>query len=71
MFEAFHQQSTGDRRDAEGLGLGLFLSRELMHAMGGTLAYRREDDRATCFDLSLPPAGVARRDRNVRVSRSA
>lgn len=71
MFEAFHQQSTGDRRDAEGLGLGLFLSRELMHAMGGTIAYRREDDRATCFDVSLPLAEVARRNGGVRVTRSA
>lgn len=70
MFEAFHQQSTGDRRDAEGLGLGLFLSRELMHAMGGTIAYRREDDRSTCFDLTLPLVGATRPDLGVRVTRS-
>ncbi len=71
MFEAFHQQSTGDRRDAEGLGLGLFLSRELMHAMGGSIAYRREDDRSTCFDLFLPLARVAQQDVGVKATRSA
>ncbi len=54
LFEAFRQQSTGDRRDAEGLGLGLFLSRELMRAMGGRIEYRREGDVATCFDVHLP-----------------
>lgn len=56
LFEAFQQQSTGDRRDAEGLGLGLFLSRELVRAMGGAIHYRREDGVATCFDLNLPRA---------------
>lgn len=59
MFEAFHQQSVGDRREASGLGLGLFLSRELMRAMAGAIRYRR-DRGETCFDLRLPRADAVR-----------
>jgi signal transduction histidine kinase len=38
---------------AEGTGLGLFLSRSLLEAHGGTLTYNREDG-ATCFSATLP-----------------
>jgi signal transduction histidine kinase len=37
----------------EGTGLGLFLSRSLLEAHGGTLTYDREDG-ATCFSATLP-----------------
>ena len=56
IFEAFSQQSVGDRRDANGLGLGLYLSRELMLTMGGTLTYRRNEPSGSCFDIRLPAA---------------
>lgn len=54
LFEAFRQESTGDRRVAQGLGLGLFLSRELMRAMGGQLHYRRDEQQRTSFDMVFP-----------------
>lgn len=58
LFDAFTQASSGDRRVATGLGLGLYLARELQHAMDGTISYRRDGAGGTCFDL-----GLARIDR--------
>jgi len=58
LFSAFTQASTGDRRTASGLGLGLSITRGLLEANGGDIAYLRADGR-TCFRVSLPVAGVA------------
>ncbi len=59
LFEAFQQQSTGDSRVAQGLGIGLFLARDLMTAMDGSIHYRRDDTAAwTTFELrfrTTPP----------------
>ena len=55
IFEAFSQQSTGDQRDANGLGLGLYLSRELLDTMGGTITYRHNEPSGSCFEVRLPP----------------
>lgn len=58
LFDAFTQASRGDRRTTAGLGLGLYIARELQHAMDGTIGYRRDAAGGTCFDL-----GLARIDR--------
>ena len=60
MFDAFQQESVGDRRESEGLGLGSFLAAQLMQAMDGTISYRRVDGPPTCFDLRLPRAADPR-----------
>lgn len=54
LFRAFSQQSTGDRRDAAGLGLGLYLARELAAAMGGTITYDANEPTGSCFEVRLP-----------------
>jgi|GEM_PF-2477229 len=56
MFEAFQQESTGDDRGTDGLGLGLHLSQQLVEAMGGRLHYRRDADLITRFEVHLPRA---------------
>ena len=55
LFRAFSQASIGDRRTAQGLGLGLSIVRDLARANGGSVTYERRDAR-TCFRLTLPAA---------------
>jgi signal transduction histidine kinase len=47
-----YRRSTNTRRDAASVGLGLWICRQLAHAMGGTLEYRRVDE-STQFILTL------------------
>ena len=53
-----YRRSTNTRRDAASVGLGLWICRQLAHAMGGTLEYRRVND-STEFVLTL---GIHGRD---------
>lgn len=53
LFDAFTQAGDGQGRTTTGLGLGLYLARELQHAMGGAIGYRRDAAGGTCFDLGL------------------
>lgn len=50
-----YRRSTTGRRDASSIGLGLWVCRQLAHAMGGALTYRRVGD-FTEFVLTLPVA---------------
>ena len=59
LFRAFAQASVGDRRTAQGLGLGLAIVRTLVRANGGTIRYERRDGR-TCLRLTLPAATADR-----------
>jgi signal transduction histidine kinase len=52
MFAAFRQTGSG-KTAAGSVGLGLWISRLLAEAMGGTLTYRHQDG-ASVFDVALP-----------------
>jgi signal transduction histidine kinase len=51
LFEPFRRGS--EPGDGSGLGLGLFIAREIARAHGGTVALR-SDDAGTTFTLRLP-----------------
>lgn len=51
--ENLFQPFSGSAR-AGGTGLGLPLSREIMHALGGDLTLARTGSEGTVFRLSLP-----------------
>jgi signal transduction histidine kinase len=40
-----------------GLGLGLWISRQLVEAMGGTISVRSDVDRGSTFNVEIPRAG--------------
>jgi signal transduction histidine kinase len=53
LFEAFHRRSGG--RPSRGLGLGLFISQQIVHAHGGTIAAQSsERERSTTLTVRLP-----------------
>jgi PAS domain S-box-containing protein len=54
LFKAFSQQSSGDRREAAGLGLGLYLCAHLVQAMSGSIDYVRLEPTGSCFEVLLP-----------------
>lgn len=57
LFEPFVQGSTGDRRTAQGLGLGLYIARSLARANGGDLIHGGPQARSQ-FTLVLQPVGT-------------
>jgi len=54
LFERFHR--TGEARKADGLGLGLYISRMLVEAHGGRIWAESELGRGTTFRFTLPVA---------------
>jgi signal transduction histidine kinase/DNA-binding response OmpR family regulator len=60
VFEPFVQVAERYRRDNEGVGLGLAISRDLARSMGGELSAESEPGRGSSFLLRLPrrPLGV-------------
>jgi hypothetical protein len=54
IFEPFVQVDRRYKREQEGIGLGLAISRELARAMGGDLLVRSEEGKGSSFELRLP-----------------
>ncbi|HET9452314.1 MAG TPA: ATP-binding protein [Aggregicoccus sp.] len=55
VFRRFERLSPA--RHASGLGLGLYIVRENVHAHGGSVSLHSEPGRGTCFTLELPLRG--------------
>ena len=53
VFERFYRVRRSDSVSTEGLGLGLSLAREIVHAHQGQLALKESKPGYTCFTLSL------------------
>lgn len=56
MFDAFNQESYGDSRAFEGMGLGLAISKRLVERMGGTIHVVSRKEEGTAFSIILPNA---------------
>jgi signal transduction histidine kinase len=57
----FHQfERAGGGRSADGLGLGLYITQQLVEAHGGRIGVASEPGRGSVFSLDLPHAGGAR-----------
>lgn len=53
LFDPFRRGPAANER-AHGLGLGLYIVREIVQAHGGTIAVTSDDTDGTCFRISLP-----------------
>jgi light-regulated signal transduction histidine kinase (bacteriophytochrome) len=54
IFEAFEQAEHAGPRPASGAGLGLFIARRMVDALGGDLFVRPAEPRGSCFVVQLP-----------------
>ncbi len=54
LFEAFTQLEDAKSKRHEGSGLGLTITRELLHLLGGTMTVESEFGRGTTFTVHLP-----------------
>jgi two-component system CheB/CheR fusion protein len=54
VFERFYRGSRAGRRPASGLGLGLYIARQIVLAHGGTIDVRSTEGAGTIFTVSLP-----------------
>lgn len=54
IFEAFQQADGSTRRRFGGTGLGLTISRELTHLLGGLIQVTSQEGQGACFALHLP-----------------
>lgn len=60
IFDRFHQAGNGHRRESEGVGLGLYITKQLVDAMGGRIGVESTPGRGTTFRVLLPAASPAR-----------
>ena len=54
IFEPFFHAHSGSPNDVGGLGLGLFLAREIVLRHGGAIAFESPHGRGTTFTVTLP-----------------
>jgi signal transduction histidine kinase len=54
IFDRFHQVGGSLRRRSDGLGLGLFITRRLVEALGGTITVESELGVGTTFRVTIP-----------------
>jgi signal transduction histidine kinase/ActR/RegA family two-component response regulator len=53
LFEPFHQAKDSDRSERRGTGLGLAITKQLVDAMGGTIAVKSAPNVGTTFTVEL------------------
>lgn len=54
LFEAWYQAPSGKRHAVQGSGLGLFICREIVQRMGGSLTLTSEPGQGTTVSVTLP-----------------
>ncbi len=59
VFEKFHRLDSGDAKETYGYGLGLYLCRQLVEAMHGSIWVESEPGRGAIFRFSLPLAPLS------------
>lgn len=66
VFEPFRRGEGAERRTSTGLGLGLFITRSIVEAHGGTIEVASDADSGTTFIVTLPRGRVSSQEMHVR-----
>ncbi|MBU1670463.1 MAG: PAS domain S-box protein [Actinobacteria bacterium] len=56
VFDRFYQVDSSETRSFPGTGLGLYITRELVEAMGGDITVQSETGRGSTFTITVPLA---------------
>jgi signal transduction histidine kinase len=59
IFEKFRQVDSSDNRQHEGMGLGLYIVKQFVDLLGGTIGVESELGRGSVFRVVLPCASPA------------
>jgi signal transduction histidine kinase len=59
IFEMFHRLNLADSQEVYGHGLGLYMARRLVGAMGGEITVQEGPGNGACFVVRLPAVGAA------------
>jgi len=54
VFESFVQQNNQDYHKYRGTGLGLSISKKLVNLMGGEISLKSEENKGSCFIVTIP-----------------
>jgi signal transduction histidine kinase len=54
IFERFYRAHTGTHYDYGGMGVGLYISREIVRRLGGKLWFESREGEGSTFRFSLP-----------------
>jgi signal transduction histidine kinase len=54
IFDRFHQADAASTRSTEGAGLGLYITKKLVEAMGGTIEVESRQGEGSTFTVGLP-----------------
>jgi signal transduction histidine kinase len=57
LFQKFYRVATDKTRDIVGTGLGLFIVKEMVEKMGGTISVASEEGKGSTFSFALKVAG--------------
>ena len=57
IFQRFYRAHTGTPYDYGGMGVGLYISKEIVERHGGKMWFESEEGKGSTFSFSLPLGG--------------
>ena len=62
IFEKFRQADSSEHRSHEGIGLGLYIVKQFIELLGGSIEFQSEVGRGSAFTLIIPDLSQGARD---------